>query len=571
MSSFLSRWLSPGSKKISGEIMPTSLISYLRIASYTLLVIIIATLFQLWQKEHPITIKQTILQKSILHSNSNNLLPNSIHSPLPNSQTTSISPQSYSFIHVTTDLFQATIDPKGGNLIGLKLLKYPEKLNSQNPTTLLTNDEANKYITQSGLYGQNGPDTNTSEALFTPEKTNYVLNNTENTLEVRLHWHNSTGIDFTKIYTFSRDNYAIKMNYEINNTSKTIWQGHLYLQLLRKNTPPPTHHGLLGIGLSTFFGAAISSPDKLFQKISFNKMEQQPIDKIIQGGWIAMLQHYFLSAWVPDKQITAHYFSNVTSDGLYDIGIYQPEITVNPGEKITTGAQLYVGPESTDQLQKVSPSLKLTIDYGVLWMISAAIFWLMQKIYLLVHNWGWSIVIVTLLIKLAFYQLSAKSYRSMAGLKKIQPKLNELKEKYGEDRQKLTQETLALYKKEKVNPMGGCLPILIQIPVFIALYSVLVESVELRQAPFILWIHDLSTSDPYYILPILMGLSMFLQQRLNPPSPDPMQAKIMMVIPFLFIAMFAGFPAGLMLYWFVNNMLSFLQQWYIMRKTNQTK
>lgn len=251
-----------------------------------------------------------------------------------------------------------------------------------------------------------------------------------------------------------------------------------------------------------------------------------------------------------------------------------PKVEVKPGEQISTASKFYAGPAIAENLEKVAPGLQLSIDYGWLWIISVSIFWMMQRIYNLLGNWGWSIVIVTLLIKLMFYHLSAKSYRSMSGLKKLQPKINSLKERFGDDKQKFTQATLELYRKEKVNPMSGCLPILVQIPVFIALYWVLIESVQLRQAPFMFWIQDLSTYDPYYILPVLMGLSMFLQQRLNPPPPDPMQAKLMMLMPVVFTVLFAKFPAGLMLYWFVNNTLTFLQQWYVMHsmeKASPTK
>jgi YidC/Oxa1 family membrane protein insertase len=298
-------------------------------------------------------------------------------------------------------------------------------------------------------------------------------------------------------------------------------------------------------------------------------MQSKPLDTVVQGGWAAMIQHYFISAWIPAQTATSHYYSKVTPSGLYVIGMIGEPLTVAPGATVTTGATLYTGPAIADLLEKAAPGLKLTIDYGWFWFISDIIFWMMQKIYEFVGNWGWSIVLVTLIIKLLFYKLSDKSYRSMSKLKKLQPRMEALRERFGNDRQKLTQATLDLYRQEKVNPMSGCLPIIIQIPVFIALYWVLVESVQLRQAPFIFWIHDLSKADPYYVLPILMGASMFLQQRLNPPPPDPTQAKVMMLMPFVFMVLFANFPAGLMLYWFVNNTLSFLQQWHIMHQINK--
>ncbi|MDX1901598.1 MAG: membrane protein insertase YidC [Gammaproteobacteria bacterium] len=555
--------------------MPTTLINYLRMMLYTAIVVIVYMAFQLWQKEHPAPETQTTQAQVATTTDNQSTLPQQIISDAkqaaaPANVSTSNMAVARSLIHVTTDVFQITIDSKGGNIVGLNLLKYPAKLHDPAPVVLLNDDPVNRYIAQSGLFGESGPDNSNGEASFTSSQSSYTLSPDQNTLEVRLNWRNAQGVQFTKIYTFKRNDYAIGMQYEIKNASKKPWSGNLFLQLLRKNIQPEAHHGLM-MGLSTYFGAAISSPEKPFQKISFSKMDKTPLDQNIQKGWVAMMQHYFVSAWVPSPDITARYFSRVTSDGLHAIGIFAPTISVNPGETLTTGAQLYAGPEIVTQLEKVSPTLKLTIDYGWLWMISVAIFWLMQKIYAIVGNWGWSIVIVTLLIKLMFYHLSAKSYRSMSGLKKLQPKINALKERFGDDRQKITQATLELYRKEKVNPMSGCLPILIQIPVFIALYWVLIESVQLRQAPFMFWIQDLSVSDPYYILPVLMGLSMFLQQRLNPPAPDPTQAKIMMLMPVVFTVMFAGFPAGLMLYWFVNNTLSFLQQWFIMHRMDKAE
>ena len=320
------------------------------------------------------------------------------------------------------------------------------------------------------------------------------------------------------------------------------------------------------MNLATYFGAAIATPAKPFDKIAFKTIDEKSLNQEVKGGWAAMIQHYFITAWVPPKDAVSTYYTKKTSDGLYTIGMIGQPLVAAPGSSTSVEAKLYTGPAIADQLEKTSEGLKLTIDYGWFWFISDIIFWMMQKIYDVVGNWGWSIVLVTVVIKLMFYYLSAKSYRSMSSLKKLQPRIEALKQRFGDDKQKMTQATLELYREHKVNPMSGCLPILIQIPVFIALYWVLVESVQLRQAPFIFWIHDLSRHDPYYVLPLLMGVSMFLQQRLNPPPPDPMQAKIMMLMPIVFTFLFANFPAGLMLYWFVNNTLSFLQQWHVMHK-----
>ena len=284
-----------------------------------------------------------------------------------------------------------------------------------------------------------------------------------------------------------------------------------------------------------------------------------------KGGWVVMQQHYFLSAWVPNEQQINHYYTSVSPNDVYTIGFLGPQLNVAAGDKLVTKTKFYAGPQLTDRLHSIAPNLDLTVDYGWLWFISMGIFWLMKKIHLVIGNWGWSIILVTICIKAVFYKLSATSYRSMAKMRKLTPKIQALKQRFGDDKQKMSQETMKLYKKEKVNPFGGCLPILIQIPFFIALYYVLIESVELRQAPFIFWIHDLSIKDPFYVLPLLMGISMLIQQKLSPPPPDPMQAKMMMLLPIVFTVFFLNFPAGLVLYWVCNNTLSILQQWYVMR------
>ena len=287
------------------------------------------------------------------------------------------------------------------------------------------------------------------------------------------------------------------------------------------------------------------------------------------GGWTAMQQHYFLSAWIPDQNQKSLFYTHMTGDGLYVVGSRGPELSVPAGSTLKSSAKLYVGPELTEQLKTLAPHLDMTVDYGWLWFISDILYWLLIKIQALIGNWGWAIIVLTLMIKLAFYPLSAASYRSMSKMRNLQPKIKQLRERYGEDRQKMTQETMELYRREKVNPFGGCLPILIQIPIFIALYWVLVESVQLRQAPFIFWIQDLAVKDPFYILPILMGITMILQQRMNPAPPDPTQAKIMMFLPVVFTVLFLNFPAGLVLYWVVNNTISMLQQGFIMRQVNK--
>ena len=553
--------------------MTTKLADYLRIALYAVLIGLVFVSFQLWDKDHP---KPTTTSSSVNTTEAN--IPTNTIPQLNNTATetapvtTRAIPTTEStdhLIRVKTDVFEIEINALGGNIVQVKLPKYPEALHSTAPFLLLNNLPDTRYLAESGLLGNEGPDSAKGQALYTAEKTDYTLSEDQNELQVKLHWQNSDGLQINKIFTFKRNNYEVGLTYQIENRSAKPWEGNLYLQLIRKNTPPASTQGFANF--TTYFGGAISSPEKLFQKVTFKQMTEKNIDQTITGGWAAMIQHYFVSAWVPESTATSRYFSRSMGDGLYSLGLLGPKLTAQSGQLIETHAKFYAGPAVTNTLATVAPGLQLTIDYGWFWFISIIIFWLMQHIYDIVGNWGWSIVIVTLLIKLAFYHLSAKSYRSMSAMKKLQPRLAALKERYGDDKQRFTQETLALYKKEKVNPMSGCLPILVQIPVFIGLYWVLIESVQLRQAPFILWIHDLSTKDPYYILPVLMGISMFLQQRLNPPPPDPMQAKIMMMMPIIFTVMFLNFPAGLMVYWLVNNVLSFLQQWFIMHRLDKAE
>lgn len=549
------------------------MLDYVRIGLLSLLVIIGFFLFQAWEKDHPplqpVVNPQTEnvpparFVPSAAPSTTEAAPASNVTRNVPLANTSPKVPPSAvgKLVTVRTDQLEVKIDTLGGDIVQAKLLGYPESLASKTPFLLLNDYASTRYIAESGLLSKMGPDTSSEQALYTTPELNYVMAPNEDHLIVTLRWQQG-GLTVIKTFTFVRNSYEIKVGYQVDNHTQQPWEGSLYTQLMRTNVPPKNNNGLMN--LATYFGAAISTPEKKFEKISFKEMQEKGLSQTVQGGWAAMIQHYFISAWVPPSQATSTYYSKVTTDGLYTIGMIGQPLSAPAGTKIATEAKLYVGPAIADALEKTAPGLKLTIDYGLFWFISDIIFWMLQHIYNVVGNWGWSIVLVTIIIKLLFYQLSAKSYRSMSGLKKLQPRIEALKERYADDKQKMTQATLQLYREEKVNPMSGCLPILIQIPVFIALYWVLVESVQLRQAPWILWIHDLSQHDPYYILPLFMGVSMFLQQRLNPPPPDPMQAKIMMLMPIVFTFLFANFPAGLMLYWFVNNTLSFLQQWYIM-------
>jgi YidC/Oxa1 family membrane protein insertase len=471
-------------------------------------------------------------------------------------------------IKVQTDNFIVDIDKLGGNIVSLRLPRYPVAYETPHiPEALLNNDLATYYSAQSAIVGKNG--FNSSSLLFSSPATSYRLEPNQDSLAVNLTWKGKD-LALTKTFYFKKGSYEINIKKTITNLGQQPFVGNLYAQLKRRGITEESSM----FGLHTYRGAAISSPQTPYEKISYSKMDKENLDRNIKGGWLAMQQRYFVSALVPNSEQMMRYYSQTNSvgpsdkpkDKIYTIGFETPEFSVPSKQALTLQTRLYSGPERSEYLQKAAPHLDLVIDYGWLWLFSIPIFKLMRLINYFVHNWGVTIILVTVIIKLFFYKLSEMSYRSMARMRNLQPKLLALKEKFGEDRQKLSQATMELYRKEKINPLGGCLPMIVQIPVFIALYYVLIESVELRQAPFVFWIHDLSVKDPYYVLPVLMGLSWVFQQKLNPPPPDPVQAKLMMLFPVVFTILFATFPAGLVLYWIVNNCLSILQQWYIMRK-----
>ncbi|HEY0719665.1 MAG TPA: membrane protein insertase YidC [Gammaproteobacteria bacterium] len=465
-------------------------------------------------------------------------------------------------IHVVTDLFDADIDSIGGDLRRVDLLKFPVAVDKPNEPIRLLNDGPGEYfVAQSALLpvgsDQVAP-THTSE--FVANASAYQLQPGETTLRVPMAWSDGKGLEVTKIYTFHRDSYVIDVDFQIKNNSDKPWQGAAYRQLQRSD--PGTGSSLTN---RTYTGAVISTDEKNYSKVSFKDMEKEQLSIDTQQGWVAMMQHYFLGAWIPATEGKHHIYSKPLGDNRYMIGMYDPTVTVEPGKEVVIPAKLYVGPKHTDVLAGVAPNLERTVDYGWLTLLAKPLFLALKFIHGLVQNWGWSIIILTILIKLAFYKLSAASYKSMAHMRQVQPKMAALKERYGDDKQKYQEAMMKLYREEKINPLGGCLPILVQIPVFIALYYMLLESVEMRQAPFILWIKDLSIADPYYVLPILMGVTMLIQHRLNPTPLDPIQARVMMVLPIVFTFFFIFFPAGLVVYWVVNNTLSIAQQWYITR------
>lgn len=467
-------------------------------------------------------------------------------------------------IHVRTDVLDISIDLKGGNIVSATMPHYKTRLGSDEPLSLLGTDKRH-YVVESGLFGKNGFDSakNGPMPVYQAEKTEYILSDGEESLQIDLSFVDKSGVRVIKRYEFHRDAYLINVSYIIENNSQSPWEANFSGKIVRDQSPDPSVQ--TSMGLQSFLGMALSSPEKPYEKYSFSDLKESPINQEIQGGWVAFIQHYFLSAWIPSGDVT-HTYQSRYKNGLHLMGFISPATEVAVGEAKTISAELYIGPKIIERLEVIHPKLDLTVDYGWLFFVAYPLFYLLDIFHDLVGNWGVAIILVTIVIKALFFNLSAASYRSMANMRRVAPKLKSLKDQYGDDRQKMSMAMMELYKKEKINPLGGCLPILVQMPVFIALYWVILESVQLRHAPFMFWITDLSVKDAYFVLPILMGISMYIQMQLNPAPPDPMQAKIMKIMPIAMTIFFLWFPSGLVLYWLVNNILSISQQWYITRK-----
>jgi YidC/Oxa1 family membrane protein insertase len=463
-------------------------------------------------------------------------------------------------IQVKTDKLSLEIDTAGGDLRQVTLLEHLVVDDKSKPVTLMQDKGTPFYVTQSGLLGEGLPSHN---AVYSTAASEYQLSDGQDTLEVVLTAPESGGLKVEKVYAFRRGSYVVNLTYRIVNSSGAAIAPHAYFQFLRDATSPPGEVKTL----NTFTGPAVFTQEKKFVKVSFSDIDKakESYPKKANDGWLGMLQHYFVAAWLPQGNIEREFYTKKIGNDLYSVGVIVPAGTVEAGKSATVSVPLYVGPQEVDKLAKLAPGLDLVVDYGVLTIIAAPLFKVLHFIYNWVGNWGVAIILLTVLIKLVFYPLQNKASRSMAQMKLLTPKMQKLKEQYGEDKQKLQQAMMELYKKEKINPLGGCLPIVIQIPVFISLYWVLLASVELRHAPFFGWIQDLSAADPFFILPILYAASMFVQMKLQPASPDPTQQKIMMAMPLVFSVLFLFFPAGLVLYWVVNNVLSIIQQWHINR------
>jgi len=471
-------------------------------------------------------------------------------------------------IHIRTDFLDVTLDKIGGDIRQVDLRKFPVEQHKPDVTfRLLTDTGAKFFVAQSGFAMSKGQGPS-HKAVFTTEKDSYALEEGKDSLTVNLNWSDASGIKVTKTYTFHRASHLIDIDTKVENGSASDWQGSFYRQQQRTQFGQESQSMFM---MKTYMGGVIYTPEELYEKISFSDMAEKDLNRAnIKGGWSGMMQHYFLGAWIPPAEEINSYSSSVINYRYY-LRMVSALETVKASESKVFKSQYYAGPKDQNVLTDVAKGLELTADYGFLTVIAKPLFWLLNFLHGFLGNWGWAIIFLTLIIKLVFYKLSETSYKSMANMRKLQPRMQSLKERHGDDRQKMNQALMELYKKEKINPLGGCLPILVQIPVFIALYWVLLEAVELRQAPFMLWINDLSAQDPYYVLPLLMGATMFIQQKLNPAPLDPVQAKVMMALPLIFTVFFLFFPSGLVLYWVVNNSLSIAQQYVITKRVTESK
>ena len=466
-------------------------------------------------------------------------------------------------IQVSTDTLDLRIDPAGGDIVHLALRQYLRELAVPGePFVLLDSRPGREFIATSGLVGPNGVDSN-GRANWRAASASHALADGANELIVDLRLSTEDNVDITKRFRFTRGSYLIDIEFLIENGSGAAWRANPFGQIRRHDFSDPSAGNRF---TRTYLGYVITSADDPYQELDFDDIADAPFSLQQEGGWVGLSQHYFLSAWVPRADSMNSYTLRRGDNGQFIGEFVGAALEVAPGAAGTTGMRFYAGPKDQYSLAEISPNLDLTVDYSFLWFLAAPIYWLLRQIDSFIGNYGVSIIMLTLVVKAIFYKLSETQYRSMAGMRRLMPKLQQLRERHGDDRTKMQQATMDLYKKEKINPFGGCLPLLVQMPVFIALYWVLMQSVELRHAPFFLWIEDLSVRDPYFVLPLLMGATMFLQMRMSPAPADPMQAQIMRLMPIMMTVLFLWFPSGLVLYWLTNGLLSIAQQWYITRK-----
>ena len=465
-------------------------------------------------------------------------------------------------IVISNDVLTLSFDTEGGALVGSVFTKYADMNDKSKGFVLLDESNSRVYVAQTGLIGTSGaPSLPTHKTLMTALPGERKLQPGQNQVEIKFESPAVGGVKLVKTYTLKRGAYDLSVRHDIVNTGSEAVAPQLYLQLVRDGNKPEGESSFY----MTFTGPAIYTEAKKYQKVEFSDIEKNKVDveKKATNGFVAMVQHYFVSSWILADGLSRDLFMRKVDNNLYAAGMITPLESIAPGASKSIEAKLFIGPQEEKVLEALAPGLELVKDYGWLTILAKPLYWLLDKLYSFIHNWGWAIMALVLLLKIAFYWLNAKAYASMAKMKAINPKIMEMRERLKDRPQEMQVAMMKIYKEEKVNPMGGCFPIMVQIPVFIALYWVLLSSVEMRNAPWVMWIHDLSAPDPYFILPVVMTLTTMLQTALNPAPPDPLQAKLMWFMPLIFSVMFFFFPAGLVLYWITNNVLSIAQQWMI--------
>ncbi|MBO1273152.1 membrane protein insertase YidC [Shewanella sp. 4t3-1-2LB] len=524
-----------------------------------LLIALLAVSFMIWQQWQTDKAPKPAVTETTVTSSNQDTLQNDV----PNADSKAGVPEEHpvvaskELVRVKTDQLDVLINPVGGDIVHAALVAHKLEQGKDDPFVLLEQKPGFTYVAQSGLIGSGGIDSSAGRPTYTVASTEFQMKDGNDTLQVPMTYTAPNGVKYTKIFTFRKGKFDIRVDYQIDNTTSAPLQVQMYGQIKQTIKPSDSH-----MMMPTYRGAAYSTADTRYEKYKFDEITEKDLHKETQGGWVAMLQHYFVSAWVPPADQSNLIYSSVSNGTMANIGFRGKADTVAPGKTATVGADFYVGPKDQAALSELSDTLNLVVDYGVLWWLAVPIYKLMMFFHSFVGNWGLAIILITFTVRGILFPLTRAQYTSMAKMRNLQPKIQELKDRFGDDRQKMGQAMMEMYKKEKVNPMGGCLPIMLQMPIFLALYWVLLESVELRHAPFMLWIHDLSVQDPYYVLPILNGVSMFIMQKLQPMSPtmDPMQAKMMQYMPVVFTVFFLWFPSGLVLYWLMGNIVAIIQQ-----------
>ena len=540
-----------------------------RLLLYFTLFFIVYMIWAQWQlaygpKPEVVAEKDTVTATA--KNNENGMIPEAASIPGSQPSVSSLDKQPGSAgqrIQIVTDILDVDIDTKGGDVIRTVLRDYPVTADKpEEKLVLLTDQNVNYQVAQSGLVSVNEGTAPSHNAVYRSEKEIYRLAEGEDVIEVPLYWEGSNGVKIKKVLTFKRGDYVVDVKYYIT-AGEQDWSGSDYMQIVRSR-PVETNGNAF---IHTYTGGVVYNDEIKYEKYDFDDIADQNLSYQLKDGWLAMIQHYFLTAWIPETGKDNYYFSRYNRNkDLYTIGARTSAISIEAGETGEITSRLVVGPKLQNKLEEIAPGLELTVDYGILTIFAKPLFWLLNAFHELFDNWGWAIIFLTISVKAVFYKLSEMSYRSMAKMRKVAPRIQKMKEQYGDDRQAMSKAMMDMYKREKINPMGGCFPILVQMPVFISLYWVLLESVEMRQAPFALWLTNLTDKDPYFVLPVLMGVSMYIQQKLNPAPIDPIQQKVFQIMPFAFTIMFAFFPSGLVLYWVVNNILSIAQQYVITKR-----